>query len=247
MGCLCALAFGIAGCARPINREAERRIRRALPDLIGPARQYRVRVENDPIRTLRGRLSNVTVHGDDVEMPNGLLLDHLYLEIKGIEVDTGKSRVKKIGETRFVATVGAANLDEFLAGASPPGESIRKVRVTLGDNQVTLAGEREALKLNVPFTGGQAIRVKVPFQIIGPLRVAGPRRMEIDPTRITVIGIPISGFPLSFIKDRFENAIDLNALPFPVELGAVQTASGRLILSGTADVQAILDKHQGKR
>src|ERR1044071_7102247 len=57
----------LAGCGRTINRAAERRIRDALPQYIGPARTWRAHVENPPERTLRGKLSQITIDGDGVE------------------------------------------------------------------------------------------------------------------------------------------------------------------------------------
>src|SRR6266540_1658841 len=54
---LIAACLLTAGCGRTINRAAERRIRDALPQYIGPARVWRAHVDNPPERTLRGKLS----------------------------------------------------------------------------------------------------------------------------------------------------------------------------------------------
>src|SRR5579884_1458581 len=86
---LLVLLLGLTGCTRAINRSAERRIRDSLPDLIGPARSYSVHVSGSAERTMQGRLATVTVDGDDVDLPNGLLLDQLHLDLKDVEVDTG--------------------------------------------------------------------------------------------------------------------------------------------------------------
>lgn len=225
---LLAALLSLAGCGRAINRTAERRIREALPDLLGPARQYRAHVDNAPERTLRGRLAHVAVDGEDVQLANGLLLDQLHLDLQGVEVDTRHGQVRRIQEARFVAVVSAMSLDEFLAGEESEGEPLRQIRLTLGENRVTIAGQRVVLGVGVP------------FQMTGPLRLVGPRRIEIDPTHMTVIGIPLGGAPLRFLKSRFESAIDLSTLPFPVTLTGVQAAAGKLILSGVADTNALL-------
>lgn len=233
MVALLAVLWIGTGCGRAINRSAERRIRDALPDLLGSARQYRVHVANAPERTLQGRLANVTVDGDDVQLATGLLLDHLHLDLKDVEVDKEHKRVRRIGDVRFLATVGAAGLDEFLAGETPEDEPIRNTRVSLGaGNSVTIAAERVVLGAGVP------------FHMTGPLRIAGPQRIELDPTNLNVIGIPIGGLPLRFLRSRFESAIDLSKLPFPVHLTGVRTEPGTLLLSGTADVTALLQRAQ---
>lgn len=231
IGCLILISF--AGCGRAVNRTAERRIREALPDLLGTARQYKVHVEGSAERTIGGRLSRVTVDGDDVELSNGLLLDHLHLDLQGVDYDTRRRQVRAIKEAHFQATLSSNTLDVYLAGESPPNETLRHPRVTFGaGNEVTIAAERITLGIGVP------------FRLTGPLRIAGPRRLEIDPTRLVVVGIPFTGAILRFLVQRFEGAGDLSPLPFPVQLTGVQTAPGTMTLSGTADVAAILKRAQ---
>ncbi len=224
----------LVGCTRPINRAAERRIREALPDLLGSARQYRVHVIGAAISTVQGRLDEIIVDGDDVQFPHGLLIDHLHLDLKGVDFDTGHHVLRHIESAQFTVRIGQNSLDEMLAGEMPDGETLREVRVTLsGNNEVTIRGKRVVLSVGVP------------FELNGPLRVAGPKRLEMDPNRLTVIGIPITGRVLNFLKGRFENGIDLSSLPFPVQLTGVSTEPGALTISGTADVAALIQ--QGKR
>jgi hypothetical protein len=226
-----ALLLGVAalgGCTRTVNRTAERKIRDVLPDLLGPARQYRAHVDSAPGNTVAGRIAAVTIDGDDVQLPNGLLLDQVHLELKGIDLDTKAQRVRSVREARFTATVGENSLNEFLAGEAPDGETIQKLRLTLNSGRVTLSAERVVLGVGVPFS------------FTGPLRLLPPRRIELDPTRFVVVGLPITGKPLQFLKERFENSLDLSALPFPVQITLVTTTKGQLTLSGTADVAALL-------
>ncbi len=224
----------LGGCTRTVNRSAERRIRDVLPEVLGPARQYRAHIDGAPEKTVAGQLAAVTIDGDDVQLPNGLLLDRLHLELKGIDLDTKAQRVRSVREARFTATVGENSLNEFLAGEAPEGETIQKLRLTLNDGRVTLAAERVVLGIGVP------------FRFTGPLRLLPTHRIELDPTRWVVVGIPITGRPLQFLKERFEQSVDLSTLPFPVQVSAVTTTKGQLTLSGTADVAALLRSAQGR-
>jgi len=225
----------LCGCTRTVNRTAERQIRDVLPDVLGPARQYRAHIDSAPAHTMAGRLAAVTIDGDDVQLPNGLLLDRIHLELKGIDLDTKAQRVRSVREARFTATVGENSLNEFLAGEAPEGETIEKLRLTLDPGRVTLAAERVVLGLGVPFS------------FTGPLRLLSPSRIELDPARFVVVGLPITGRPLQFLKARFENSLDLSTLPFPVQLTSVTTAKGQLTLSGTADVATLLHRAQESR
>ena len=224
----------LMGCGREINRTVEQKIQPLLPDLIGPARKYQVHVNNPADRTLRGRISAVIIDGTDVQITNGFLLDGLHVELKEVDYDTKQKKVRDIKAIQFTATVGEASIDEFLAGEAPPGEKLRKVRVTFGQgNRVTIAGERETLGLGVPFTA------------TGPLRILSPTRLELDPTRLSVIGIPFEGAPLRFLKERFESSIDLATLPIAATITDVKTAPGKLILSGTLNPAPFLQRSQG--
>jgi hypothetical protein len=212
----------LVGCGREINRAAEQKIADSLPDLIGPARKYQVHITNPADRTLRGKVSRVVIDGTDVELSNGLLLDAFHAELKDVDFDTKRKKVNSIKEIRFQATLGEASIDEFLAGETPPGETIRKVRVTFGEgNRVSIAAERVTVGVGVPFTA------------TGPLRILSPTRLELDPTRLVVVGVPIEGVPLRFLKERFEGSLDLGSLPVAPSLTEVRTTPGKLILSGT--------------
>ena len=90
-----------AGCGRVVNRTVERRIREALPRTFGPAKEYRVHVASPMGRTLRGQLGSVTVDGDDVELPHGMVLDALHIDLKDVDVDVKQRKLREIRESRF--------------------------------------------------------------------------------------------------------------------------------------------------
>jgi hypothetical protein len=231
-----ALLLTLVGCTRAVNRAAERRIRESLPDLLGSARQYRVHVSGAATSSIQGRLADVTVDGDDVQFANGLLLDHLHLDLKGVDYDVNHHNLQHIDSAQFTARVGQAGLDEFLAGEAPEGEQLKEVRVTLsGNNLVTIRGKRTTLGVDVP------------FEISGPLRVAGPKRVEIDPQGLKVVGIPLPGLIRDFLKSRFESGVDLSSLPFPIRLTGVSTAPGALTISGAADVAGLIRSRQERQ
>ena len=234
---LLGLAIVGLGCNRVVNRTAERKIREALPGAIGPARDYRVHVESAAQRTIEGKFSNITIDGDDVQFPSGILLDNLHIDLKGVEIDAGRKRVRHIGDARFTITVSEKSLDQFIAGEAPSGESIRKTRLTLGDNNiVTVTGERVTL-----------LNVGIPFRLTGPIRAASATRIEIDPRRLDVAGIPFSGRVLNFFKGRIESSLDLRQFPVPVELTSVTTQRGRIMLSGSIDAEALLSRAQAAK
>jgi len=228
------LVLAAGSCGRVVNRTAERRIREALPDAIGPARQYRVHIDNAPLRSIEGKFANVTIDGDDVQFPTGILLDSLHIELKQVDIDSRHHKVRHIGDARFTIIVSDRSLDQYLAGEAPAGETIRKTRVLFGANNiVTVSGERVTL-----------LNVGVPFRLTGPVRAASATRIEIDPRRLVVAGIPFSGGILRFFKNRIESSLDLRQFPTPIMLTSVTTEPGRMILSGSVDGEALVARAQ---
>jgi LmeA-like phospholipid-binding len=234
---LLAVAAAICGCGRAINRSAERRIRDILPDLIGTAREYRVHVSGPDTDTARGRIQGISVDGRDINLANGLLLDSLHLEMAHITADFEHKQIRSVESAHFTASIGETALDEYFAGESPEGETLRNVRISIREGSVAISGERVVLGLGVP------------FKAYGPLRLTGPQKIELDPSRLVVVGIPITGAPLRFIKKKFESAMDLSSLPVPMRLDGVTMHSHKLVLSGTPDIPAILQlrKEEGTR
>src|SRR5688500_6796251 len=114
-----------AGCTRPVNRAAERKIRDALPKFIGPARVWRAHVENSPERTARGRLSQVTIDGEDVDLRKTIRLNRLHIEMREAVVNVNRARLKSVGQTTFQAIVSERDLNDYLRSASSPDDSVR--------------------------------------------------------------------------------------------------------------------------
>ncbi|CCW35680.1 Protein of unknown function (DUF2993) [Chthonomonas calidirosea] len=226
---LVALLF-VNGCTRPINRTAERRIREALPSLLGPAKAYRVHVESSPLNTLSGRLAHVLIDADDLQLPNGLLLQHLHLDLKGVDFDTQHKQLRHIDSAHFQAVVDENALTLYLIGQETEELNLRDLQVhILPNNILQIAGERTVLGVGVPFS------------ISGPIRLMGPDRIELDPDRLTLVGIHVPDLLFGFIKSRFESAITFSNLPFPIRLTSLHTQSGQLFLEGDADVGKMAD------
>lgn len=229
---LLVLGILLSGCTRPINRTAESRIRQALPDVLGPAKSYTVRVDSAWERTLQGKLARVSIEGEDVRFRNGLILDHLSLTLKGVEVDTDSHRLRKIRETDFTLTIGEKNLNEFIVDEVIDGESLRKIRLQLLENTVLIRGERVVLGVGIP------------FEISGSLLIKGPAIVELDTARLRVVGIPFTGRVLQFLKRRIENAVDLSQLSFPMVVNEVSVVQGRLMLTGKANPMPLIEQNR---
>lgn len=213
------------GCGRVVNRTVERKIREALPGTLGPAREYRVHVASPMGRTLRGQLGSVNVGGDEVELPNGMVLEGLSLDLKDVDVDVKRKRLRSIKESRFRIIIRDTDVDHFLAGKSPKGETVRNAHVTFGaGGALVVTADR--------IVDGETI----PMRAAGSLKIRDPQHAGVDLDRLSVVGAPVEGPELELVRSKVENAVDLSRLPIPVSLTRIDSGAGTLILEGTADL-----------
>ena len=219
------------GCGRAGPREAERRIRDAAPELIGSARQYRVHVGNSSSRVGRRQTYKVVIDGDDVQLSNGLLVDHVHIDLIGVEVD--RKDVRQIEKASFEVSITEASVDEFLAGEAPEGETIRRTRVSFGINkQAAIEAERVTL-------GGVAA-----FKLNGQLRIADPFHVELDTSRLSVVGLPANERSVQFLKERFESALDVSHSLLSLQVTELRTQPGSITLAGTIDIKMLVTRMQ---
>ena len=221
-----------AGCVRPVNRAAERKIRDALPKFIGPARIWRAHVENAPERTARGRLSRVIIDGEDVDLRKTIRLSRLHIEMHDAVVDVNRGRLKSVGRTTFGATVAERDLNTYLRSATSPDDSVRIRGVRLGNNRISLDAGYKVLGTEIGFAAE-----------VEP-RLESPSRLAFDPERFSLFGlrIPLPGAVLKWISVRLTDGFDFSTLPFPVMISSVQVRNGGVDVSGTADVMRSLNE-----
>jgi hypothetical protein len=223
----------LPGCTRTINRSAERRIRDALPGYIGPAREWRAHVDNPADRTLRGRLSRVTIDGDGVQLRQTIVCESLHIEMRDVVVETGSNRLRSVGETTFTAVIGEAELNAYLrATPPPPDEPTRVKRVLLREGRMTAEATRWMLGREWPYT-----------LVVEP-RLASPTLLKFDPDKMSVLGlkVPLPASVLRWFARRLDQGFDFSTLPFPLRISSFQVERGRIILSGTADVMQSLNE-----
>ena len=223
----------IAGCGRVVNRTVERRIREALPRTFGPAKEYRVHVASPMARTLRGQLGSVTVDGDDVALPSGMVLEGLSLDLKDVDVDVKQRRLREIKESRFRIVIRDAAVDRFLASKSPRGALVRNAHVTFGaGNSLTIRADRTVRGETVPISAA------------GSLKIRDPQHVGVDLDKLSVVDAPVEGPELEIVRSKLDNAIDLSRLPIHISLTRIGTTDGTLVLEGTADLSATAQRER---
>jgi hypothetical protein len=216
----------LSGCARPINRHAERLIREQLDGYIGPAAAWTVRVDGAPLNTLRGSLSQVAIHGTSVALRGAIELADLEVTLSRLQIDIGRRQVRSIGGAGFSATIAEAAINRYLkqdAGAAPDYR-VRVLRLRQG--KLILYGQKRWL--------GRWWN----FSVSAVPHLVSPTRLAYDPDKMTVIGmrLPIPRAILRRFARRLSSGLDFSALPFPVRITDVSVDEASVSITGNVEV-----------
>ncbi len=228
---LCLAAF-LPGCARPVNREAESRIRRMLPQMVGPAREWRVRVDGAPMETIKGRLHRVQIDGDDVRLGQMIGCESLHIEMTGVVVDVNRKLMKEIGSTTFRAVVNEEAVNRYVREFPPPDdEPVRVKKVRILDGRVYAEETRWLLGKAWPYT------------VVAEPRLSSPTKLDFAPDRMTALGlrVPLPKSALRWLAKRLSEGFDFGQLAFPVRIAKFDTQPGKFVLEGTAEVMDMLN------
>lgn len=223
--CLVGLLSSLTGCARPVNRVAEQQIMKKLPDLLGSASKYGVRVDGDPYNTSHGRLARVQINATDLTLPDGLILNHLYLDLHQVVYNLHSHKLVSVKSTTFTSTISDDVIELQILGELPSEYNITHLKIQLlPSNLLLITGERDT------------IGIKLPVKILCHLILLPDNRVLVDLTRLTVVGIPIDGSILHFLVGHVQKIISLSALSLPLEVNSFNTGNGTITLSGTINL-----------
>jgi hypothetical protein len=226
-------SFLLWGCARPINRAAERRIRDVLPTYIGPAQVWRAHVDSAPERTLQGRLRRIVIEGEQVQLRQTITCDSLRIEMQDVVVDTRSHTLLSVGTTNFHAVLGERNVNEYLHRFPPSEEEpVRIRRVRLEKGRIHMEATRWLLGKAWPYT------------ITAEPRLISETRLLFEPERMSILGVhvPLPTNLLRFLARYLSDGFDFRTLPFPVQIHRFSVEQGKIRLEGTAEVMRSLNE-----
>lgn len=223
----------MSGCGRVINRTAERKIRDVLPVYLGPAKVWRAHVDNNAMRTLGGKLSVITIDGEDVQLQHTIECQQLHIVMHDADVDVMRGKLKSVGPTSFSVLITQQSLNQFLQSFQyPEGDRLKIKHVGIQKGLLTLNMTWNLLGKDWSFT------------ITGQPELAGGNKLELEPNKLSVLGIP-APLPVSalrYVARFFNHAFDFSSLPFPVYITKAVADNNQVQLSGTADVMKSLNE-----
>lgn len=229
---LCLIGVGLlfaplAGCRRPAEREAEKRILALLPRYIGPADKYTAKVTGDsPGAVLRGRLRQVHVEGKGVRLTRDLRVDELVMDFDEVSVDPKAGRLQNVGRAAFNGRISDVSLNRYLRAT----RNIPELNLEIGEGALTVSAKPELLNV-----------VSVPISVRGQLVPRGKSLLEFVPDRAQISIVPIPGIALEWLTARLNPTLDISLANAPLQISSVQVRDHSLYITGSIAPDDILN------
>lgn len=197
----------------------------SAPDMLGPGK-YSVDVTGGLIGLLRGRIEKIDIHGSDVKMSNGMIVDRLNVGLNGVHFKRDQT-VTKVESTGFAASVSEDNLTDYLRASRG---DMKEAEITLADGRLCYAGRPRVLGL------------KVKVKAEGTLDLDGNTKVHMSLCKCSGAGIKTPGMVRGWIERRINPVFDATQMGVDAKLKSVEVAKGAIALAGTADVNKKLAK-----
>ena len=197
-----------------------------MPEMIGPARSYSVGVSGGLFEIVQGRIDNIDIQGNDVKLANGIVIDRLDVDLKGIRFKPDQT-VTDVATTDFSASVTEKNLSDFLATSRP---DMRDAKISFDDGKLLLSASTRVLATRTPVT------------IEGTLRIVNASKLNLILNRCTARGICVPGFMRGRIMHDVNPVLDTQQIGMGAKLKSVNISDGTITITGNANVRQALVK-----
>jgi hypothetical protein len=220
---LCLLAV-LAGCSKTDPYAAtERSIRRSLPELIGPAREYSVRVARSDTNLLGGKIAWIEILGRGVRVSDGLMIDDLEVRLEDVRFNHGDRTITSVSGSAVTVRISETSATRYITERGPQFEG---VRLEFRAN--------EAVVHATPALLG----IRVPVKVSGRPILRGEQAIDFDTSHLAVSILPIPASLLPVLERRINPILDLAPLNLPLRLSGVRIDPGFAVVTGSARLPA---------
>lgn len=220
------IAALIAGCGGGglIRPRVEKGIKNALPQYIGPAKEYTVRADGSTTDMLNGLIGQLHIEGTDVQIDPNLLLSNLWVDMIEVRYNTSRE-VTSVKETKLGATVSESVVNKYIE-LSRKGE----------DN---LSVEFEPGKVLVKFVPNVA-GVNIAVTVSGKPEIVGGNKVNFVADSGSVARVPMPAYLVNKILDRMNPILDMSVLKFPVSLSKITINAKSVLVEGSAEFKPVV-------
>jgi hypothetical protein len=219
IGALALVGLISAGCS-PANLVAQG-IERELPQYIGPADSYDVKIEG--LKVQAGSATNVLAVGERVRPEGAPVIERLALEMTDVVYDKSAERLSQVGGVKLTASIRTNDLNDFL-------EAYRNVR----EAEVTVQSPDLATIRVRPEIGNLSVPPGVTLNVSGQL-VNDGTQLRFEISEVSAAGFDLSAIAARRLSDVINPLADLQNLPIDVEITSVIAAGETIGLEVVGD------------
>lgn len=212
----------ITGCGEHlVESKIASGIEDRLPGIIGPAKSYDVSVDGKTTKMLSGKVALISIHGKGVQLQQGLAVDDLVVEMRGVTFDTDTNQLTGTEETTFQGLLSDKVLTRYVAKRQP---DLKQLKITMCRGKMTV------------LTRPSLLGVSAGVSLAGDLRLEHGNKVNFEPDRMSVAGLSMPGMVVDFITKRINPVMDLSLAGFPAQIQSLAVVNGGVQVSGTADL-----------
>jgi hypothetical protein len=213
------LVAACCGC-RSIREQAQDGLKKALPEVLGPAAEYSVKIDGPSRQLRRGRIARVRVRGKRVRVKGLPEFAEMQLDARDVVVDRKSRSVKSCGRATITATLTEAELTRML------NESVRvwkRKRVRSLNGSLRIEGWLKAGPVTLRGSSDYAMSVKKGVEIwMTPTKVSFGRA-----------GVKVPGLVRKRAAAIINPVYTLSDDRLNVRLRSIVPIAGRVRLTGT--------------
>ncbi len=212
----------IAGCGkRMLTTRIEDGIAARLPQIVGPARSYKVEVSGHTKDMIKGDMTQIRIFGEGVNLLPELVVDELQVTLNDVDFDTKTQTIKSCGATKFIAVLREPTFNAYLKSAKP---DLPELGVKLLQDKVAVHIRPTVLKMSVG------------VDLEGYLRVVRPAKIYFEVDRLKLAGLKMPGMVADYLEEKINPIQDFSSTGLSVNLTSVNIAPGLLKMQGSADL-----------
>lgn len=216
------VAVLVSGCAKGIvTSQIESSIAERLPEIIGPARSYRVEVSGHTTQMIKGKMSQVRILGEVVSIAPNLAVDELEVTLDDIVFDRHTQAIKSCKATLFTAKVAERTLNAYLSAERP---DLNELRVRLRRGRMLVHVRPAFLKLSVG------------VDLEGTLKVVAPAKVFFEVDRLKLAGLKMPGLTAEYIEEKINPVQDFSSSGLGIRLTSIEISPGALVMKGSAEL-----------
>jgi len=211
-------SFAFAGKLSPLEKELEKR----LPDIVGPAKKYTVKIMDTGILDLfSGEIKDLYLISEEVQPKDSPQLEFVKVHLHNITFDLDK--IEKIEKAGFLINLNQDAINKYLP------EKVKdypNLKVDLNNNVITVNTNKKVWMLDLP------------IKVTGTLVVENQKKVNFKCGKLSVSGIDLPDFIKKQLEDKINPLVDLTEMKIITNILNIKIMEKKLQIEGEARADA---------